>query len=75
VEHVLVPLFALFAIFIAPLWMILHYSTKRKMAQGLSSEDEKMLSELWQLANRMESRLNTLETILDSESPGWRDKV
>ncbi len=73
--NTLVLLFALFAIFIAPLWMILHYNTKRKMAQGLSSEDEKMLSELWQLANRMESRLNTLETILDSQAPGWRNKV
>ena len=71
----LVPLFAIFAIFIAPLWLILHYSAKRKQAQGLSREDEKMLSELWQLANRMESRVNTLETILDTQAPGWRNKV
>ena len=64
-----------FLVPIAIVWLLLHYKTKHRMAQGLSSEDEKMLSELWQLANRMESRLNTLETILDQQNPGWRDKV
>ncbi|HET6655594.1 MAG TPA: envelope stress response membrane protein PspB [Gammaproteobacteria bacterium] len=64
-----------FCIFVAPLWLILHYTTKRRQAQGLTREDEKMLSELWQLANRMESRVNSLETILDSKVPDWRNKV
>ncbi|HET6588131.1 MAG TPA: envelope stress response membrane protein PspB [Oleiagrimonas sp.] len=68
-------IFALFCIFIAPLWLILHYSTKRRQAQSLSREDEKMLSELWELANKMESRVNSLETILDSQVPGWRNKA
>jgi phage shock protein B len=34
-----------------------------------------MLSDLWQLANRMESRVKTLETILDTQVPHWRDKA
>jgi len=68
-------IFALFCIFIAPLWLILHYTTKRRQAQGLSREDEKMLSELWELANKMESRVNSLETILDTQVPGWRNKA
>lgn len=64
-----------FLFVIAIVWLALHYKTKHKMTQGLSNEDEKMLSELWQLANRMESRLSTLETILDAQNPGWRDKT
>ncbi|HET7664126.1 MAG TPA: envelope stress response membrane protein PspB [Rhodanobacteraceae bacterium] len=68
-------IFALFCIFIAPLWLILHYTTKRRQAQSLSREDEKMLSELWELANKMESRVNSLETILDTQVPGWRNKA
>ena len=68
-------IFALFCIFIAPLWLILHYTTKRRQAQSLSREDEKMLSELWELANKMESRVNSLETILDTQVPGWRSKA
>lgn len=55
-----------------PLWIIFHYITKMKMSKGLSPEDEKMLSEVWESANKMEERINTLERILDIESPDWR---
>jgi phage shock protein B len=71
---IIVALFALFCIFIAPLWLILHYSTRRRQAQGLTREDEKMLSDLWQMASKMESRVKSLESILDDKTPGWRDK-
>jgi len=58
-----------------PLALILHHITKWKMAKGLTNEDERMLQDLWETARRMESRVNTLETILDEERPGWRKKV
>ena len=57
-----------------PLWIIFHYLTKWKMSKGLSPEDEKMLSEVWESTNRMEERINTLERILDIESPAWRKR-
>jgi phage shock protein B len=55
-----------------PLWIIFHYITKMKTSKGLSPEDEKMLSEVWESANKMQERINTLERILDIESPDWR---
>ena len=55
-----------------PLWINFHYMTKWKTSKGLTAEDEKMLSEVWDSANRMEDRINTLERILDVESPNWR---
>ena len=55
-----------------PLWIIFHYITKWKTSKGLSTEDEKMLSEIWESANKMEERINTLERILDIDSPNWR---
>jgi phage shock protein B len=55
-----------------PLWIIFHYITKMRTSKGLSPEDEKMLSEVWESANRMQDRINTLERILDVESPDWR---
>jgi phage shock protein B len=58
-----------------PLWIIFHYITKMKTAKGLSPEDEKMLSEVWDSANRMEERINTLERILDIEAPDWRRRA
>lgn len=55
-----------------PLWIVFHYITKWKTARGLTTEDEKMLSEIWDSSNRMEERINTLERILDIEAPSWR---
>ncbi len=57
-----------------PLWIIFHYVTKMKMSKGLSPEDEKMLSEVWESANKMQERINTLERILDIEAPDWRKR-
>ncbi len=57
-----------------PLWIVFHYVTKMKTAKGLSSEDEKMLSEVWESTNRMEERIITLERILDIEAPNWRTR-
>ena len=57
-----------------PLWIVFHYITKMKTAKGLSVEDEKMLSEVWESSNRMEERIKTLERILDIEAPNWRGR-
>ena len=62
----------LFITLCLPLWIILHYMTKWKMSKGLSPEDEKMLSEVWESTNRMEERIQTLERILDIDTPSWR---
>ena len=64
----------LFITLCLPLWIILHYMTKWKMYKGLSPEDEKMLSEVWESTNRMEERITTLERILDIEAPTWRTR-
>ncbi|MEM7283164.1 MAG: envelope stress response membrane protein PspB [Pseudomonadota bacterium] len=60
---------------VVPLALILHYVTRWREAKGLSREDESMLEDLWQSAQRMESRINTLETILDETAKDWRRKV
>jgi phage shock protein B len=57
-----------------PLWIVFHYVTKMKTSRGLSVEDEKMLSEVWESTNRMEERIKTLERILDIEAPNWRGR-
>jgi phage shock protein B len=57
-----------------PLWIVFHYVTKMKTSKGLSVEDEKMLSEVWESSNRMEERIKTLERILDIEAPNWRGR-
>ena len=64
---------ALFLGLLAPLWLVFHYITKWKTSKGLSSEDEKLLEELYQSAQRMESRISALETILDDRTERWRE--
>lgn len=66
-------IFAIFCIFVAPLWLIMHYTSKRRQAHDLTGEDERMPSDVWQLANRMEGRVKTMESILDKQAPRWRD--
>jgi len=57
-----------------PIWIVFHYVTKMKTSKGLTAEDEKMLSEVWESTNRMEERIKTLERILDIEAPNWRSR-
>ena len=61
--------------FVLPLIIVLHYMTKWKESKGLSREDEKMLEEIWESAQKMETRINALETILDAQAPDWRRRV
>ncbi len=62
----------LFLAIVAPIWIIAHYVTRWRTAKTLSSEDEKLLAELWKSADRMEGRLNNVERILDVEAADWR---
>ncbi|MEE8345427.1 MAG: envelope stress response membrane protein PspB [Woeseiaceae bacterium] len=58
----------------APLFIVLHFITKWKQSREISGGDEEMLEDLWRLSQRLEERLETLETILDNELPDWRKK-
>ena len=51
----------------APLIIVLHYISKWKQSREISRDDERMLEDLWELSQRLEERLETLETILSDE--------
>ena len=59
----------------APIFIVLHFITKWKQSREISGGDEKMLEDMWLMSQRMEERLETLETILDDELPEWRRKL
>ena len=62
----------LFLIFVAPLWIIMHYRSKRR-SEGMLTEDERAeLERLAASAENMHERIDTLESILDAEAPDWR---
>lgn len=62
----------IFMIFVAPIWLFLHYRSKRQVSQGLTDEEYQELNNLAQRAEQMAQRISTLEAILDHESPQWR---
>lgn len=57
------------ALFIGLPWVILHYVTKWKTAATLTSDDEAMLEELYQLAKRLDERMDTVERLVAAEHP------
>ena len=63
-----------FLVVVAPLWIILHYSSKKKMTRRLSDEDQDELQSLADQAKDMGNRIETLEAILDAETPNWRKR-
>ncbi|WP_299400498.1 envelope stress response membrane protein PspB [Pelagibius sp.] len=65
----------LFLAVVAPIWIIAHYATRWRATKSLSSDEEQLLEELWQSAERMEQRINALERILDAEVTDWRKKL
>ncbi len=74
-EEIIVAPVIIFMLVVAPIWLILHYRSKRQISQGFSEEEYIQLSELSELADKMADRIKTLEAILDAETPDWRNKV
>ncbi len=72
---ILMPLLLLFMLIVVPLWLILHYATRNSASRRISSRDEALLEELNESARRMEDRIRTLERILDSDTPEWRNRT
>ncbi len=65
---------ALFVAIVLPVWIVSRFLSQWRSNRRLSGDDEKRMGELWEVANRMENRVANLEKILDSETPGWRNK-
>ena len=67
------PFFAIIALFIGLPWLILHYITKWKTAPTLTSADERTIEELCELARRLDERVRTVERIVTTDNPNWRE--
>lgn len=59
-------------IFVACPAVFLHYQTELRKTKSISTDDERLVDDLWKTAQRLERRVETLETILDKEAPEWR---
>lgn len=53
-------------------WIIFHYITKWKTAATLTSGDEALLEELYQLARRLDERMDTVERLVAADNPEFK---
>lgn len=70
-EDVIVPLFGILGIFVGLPWVIMHYITKWKTAATITTDDEHLLEELYQLAKRLDERMDTVERLVASDHPDF----
>ena len=70
---ILVPTF-LFMVVVAPIWIVNHYRAKGRTSAALTEDERVELERLVNAAAGMRERVDTLEAILDAETPGWRGR-
>ncbi len=59
-------------LFIVLPWIILHYITKWKTASTITTDDESLLDELYHLAKRLDTRMETVERLVATDDPGFK---
>lgn len=67
----IIPFFAIATIFVGMPWVILHYVTKWKTAATITNDDEVLLEELYNLAKRLDERMDTVERLVASDNPDF----
>ena len=66
-EVIIVPM-----IFLGLPWIIMHYITKWKTAATITNDDETLLEELYNLAKRLDERMDTVERLVGSDNPEFK---
>lgn len=54
-------------VFVALIWLALHYITKWRQAKTLTTEDETLLDDLYDTTRRLDDRLMTIERIVAAD--------
>jgi phage shock protein B len=58
-------------LFIGLPWIVLHYMTKWKTAPTITADDEVLLEELYNLARRLDERMETVERLVAADDPAF----
>lgn len=68
----LVPIMIVGMLFIGLPWLIFHYVTKWKQSASLTPSDENMIDDVYDIARRLEARMDTVERIIAADDPNWK---
>ncbi|MBM7454783.1 phage shock protein B [Oceanisphaera litoralis] len=62
----------IFLFLVVPIWLVLHYRSKRRLDEGLGETARQRLEQSLHQTEQLAERVSTLERLLDQEVPGWR---
>lgn len=71
-DEAFIGIFAIFAIFIALPWMVLSFLSRHRANAAKAAGDPGMNARLVDIAERLERRIDAIESLLDHEVPGWK---
>ena len=71
-EDIVIPIVICGMLFVALPWIIFHYITKWKTASTLTTGDEALLEELYQVAKRLDARMDTVERLVAADNPSFQ---
>ncbi len=67
-EDIIVPI----VIFIGAPWVVLHYITKWKTAATITTDDEALMEEMYNLAKRLDERMDTVERLVSHDHADFK---
>lgn len=67
-----VPLIA-FIVIVLPIWVTLYYRDRSRAGRELNADEWQEINRMLEQAERLEQRVNSLEAILDHQTPDWRN--
>lgn len=65
----------LFAVVVAPIWIIMHYRSVNRSSRSLNREDLERIEQMLVTVDRLTDRIETLESILDGDHRDWRGQA
>jgi phage shock protein B len=71
-HEVFIPIVAIISLFVVLPGMVLHYLARNRQSAAKAAGDPAMNARLVEIAERLERRLDAIESLLDHEMPGWK---
>ena len=62
----------IFCIFVAPIWIIMHYRSVARSSQSLNEDERENIDAMLATIDKLQDRVQALESLLDVDQPGWR---
>lgn len=72
-DIILIPM-TLFLTVVMPIWIVFHYITIWRREKRQRRQEKTSYVDLQAQAERMEERLDAIESILDTDAPEWRSR-